>query len=209
VGILGGTFDPVHRGHLALASGVRDALGLSRVLFVPCAIPPHKPNRPVTAAYHRLELLYLASEGFPGLEIDTLEIARGGVSYSIDTLRAIRTSGLDPVFILGSDALAEISTWRDHRSLLAEFDFVSVGRPQDEGPSLPDAWAEDARRRVSPVPAPPAARLGAGGRVVRLPLDVPSISSSLVRSRAAAGADLGPLVPPRVARYIQRHRLYR
>lgn len=209
VGVLGGTFDPVHRGHVALASGAREALGLDQVLLVPCAVPPHKPHRPVTAAYHRLELLYLATEDVAGLRIDTLELARGGASYSIDTLRALRSSGARPVFILGSDALAEITTWREHHALLAEFDFLSVERPQDDGPSLPEGWPEEARRRVAPLPAPPAPALGLGGRIVRLPLDVPSISSSLVRSRASARADLGALVPPRVARYIQRHRLYR
>jgi nicotinate-nucleotide adenylyltransferase len=209
VGVLGGTFDPVHRGHIALACGVREALGLSRVLLVPCAIPPHKPDRPITATYHRLELLYLASEGIAGLAVDTIELVRGGISYSIDTLRTLRASGLDPVFVLGSDALAEISSWRDHRALLSEFDFASVERPQGEGPSLPDGWPEEARRRVSSAPETPSETLGRGGRIVRIPLDVPSVSSSVVRARSEGGADLAPLVPPRVARYIQRHRLYR
>jgi nicotinate-nucleotide adenylyltransferase len=197
LGVLGGTFDPVHRGHLALAEGARAALSLERVLLVPCAVPPHKPTAHVLAAYHRLEMLYLAAEGWPGLAVAADEIYRGGVSYTIDTLHALRASGLRPVFIAGSDALAEIATWREPEALLREFDFVAVGRPKDLG-----------SERVAAGP-PPNLPIGPGGRIVTVPLEVPPISSSLVRARAAAGEPLSDLVPPRVARYIQRHHLYR
>jgi len=116
VGVLGGTFDPVHRGHLALAAGVREALGLAQVLLVPCATPPHKPGRAVTAAYHRLEMLYLGCEGRERLSVGTQELARGGVSYTIDTLRELRAGGADPVFVVGSDSLAEMGAWRSSTS---------------------------------------------------------------------------------------------
>ena len=212
VGILGGTFDPVHRGHLLLAASVRRALALERVALLPCAVPPHKPGRETAARFHRLEMLYLASEGREGLEVSTYEIARGGVHYTVDTLRALRAGGADisPVFIVGSDALGEITSWKDHRALLAEFDLAAVVRPATSGPARPEAWPETVVRRVSPVGArettsPP----GTGGRVFLIEVEALPISSSDVRDRCAARTPLDDLVPAPVARYIHRHRLYR
>jgi nicotinate-nucleotide adenylyltransferase len=202
VGILGGSFDPVHRGHLALASRARLALGLPRVLFLPCAEPPHKPARRLARRYHRLEMLYLALEGCEGLGVSTYEIGRGGVHYTIDTLRAIRgEDGLQPVFLLGSDALSDVGSWRRYEELLAEFDFGVVARP-DAGEGT-RAWAEAAAPKPSELTA-----LGSGGRILQLPFEVPAISSSLVRRRSASGDPLCDLVPHSVARYIQRHGLY-
>ena len=210
VGVLGGTFDPVHRGHIALATGVRDALGLARVVLVPCAKPPHKPERAVTAAYHRLEMLYLACEDWAGLTVETQEIARGGVSYTIDTLRELRAGGLGPVFVVGSDSLAEMGTWRGGDALLEEFDFAAVERPEDGGGPLAAGVPEAVRRHVTAREDRHAAdRLGSGGRIVRVPMAALPVSSSLVRARAAASRPVDDLVPARIARYIQRHRLYR
>ena len=208
VGILGGSFDPVHRGHIELAVHAKAALGLTSVVLLPCAAPPHKPERVLAAAYHRLEMLYLAVEGWMGLGISTFEIGHGGVRYTIDTLRALRDGdpSARPVFLIGSDALAEIASWRAYETLLEEFDVAAAVRNDGE---------ESARRRAWPAPvacretsAPPGSDLGAGGRVFTISAELPAVSSSLVRRRRAAGSGVDDLVPARVARYIQRHRLY-
>jgi nicotinate-nucleotide adenylyltransferase len=210
LGILGGTFDPVHRGHLALSAGTAAALGLERVALLPCAVPPHKPNHPISASYHRLEMLYLATEGWDALAVSPFEMERGGVHYTIDTLRALRKHGTPVVFVIGSDALAEIETWRNPLDLLAEFDFAAVMRRRDAGSRPVPAWPDEVSRRlVEPEAIEAGAPLGSGGRIVRVVLDPPAVSSSLVRERAASGSAIDDLVPARVARYIQRHRLYR
>lgn len=198
-GILGGSFDPVHSGHLALASGARAILGLDRVALLPCADPPHKPDRTLAPRHHRLEMLHLAVEGWECLRVSTYEIARGGVHYTIDTLRAMRVeaSPRSPVFLLGSDALAEVGSWRLYDELLAEFDFAVASRAGAGVPPPGPAW------NVSIDPP-----LGAGGRVFSLAIDVPDVSSSAIRRRVSKGEPLDDLVPSRVARYIQRHGLY-
>lgn len=210
VGVLGGTFDPVHRGHIALARCARRTLGVERVLLLPCADPPHKPERSLAARFHRLEMLYLAVEGWEGLGVSTYEIARGGLCYSIDTLRALRhaDAAMEPLFLIGSDALAEIGSWREHAALLTEFDFAVAVRPEtDAGPSA-RAWPDEVVGRLSRVPGADDPPLGSGGRIFRLEMPRVPVSSSLVRQRRAAGAPLDDLVPARVARYIQRHGLY-
>jgi len=208
VGVLGGSFDPVHRGHLELAIRAKAALGLGSVVLLPCAAPPHKPERALAAAYHRLEMIYLAVEGWTGVGVSTFEIARGGLRYTIDTLRALRDADPSrlPVFLIGSDALAEIASWREYETLLEEFDVAAAVRNDGEESARRRAWPEPvARREIAGRAAPD---LGAGGRVFAIAADLPAISSSLVRRRRAAGLAVDDLVPARVARYIQRHRLY-
>ena len=209
-GVLGGSFDPVHRGHLTLAAGALTAFGLDRVLLMPCADPPHKPLRTLAARYHRLEMLNLAVEGWGGLCVSTYEIARGGVHYTIDTLRSMRDAsrGRHPVFLLGSDALSEVGSWRHFAELLAEFDFGVTMRPEVDRTSGTAAWPAGVADRLVPPADLPDATTGAGGRVFSVPIEALPISSSLVRSRVEAGQTIGDLVPPRVARYIQRHGVY-
>lgn len=219
VGVLGGTFDPVHLGHLHAAEQVRRAFILRRVLLVPCAVPPHKSRPGITASHHRLAMLRLAAAGRAGLEVSSLEIDRGGVSYTLDTLRALRDGAppLRPLAILGIDALRELRTWHRYEEILAEFDLVAVERPpEDAGPSgtadLPRAMS-----RIVHVPAGDgtAAALaregeaGEGGRIYRLAIPPVAVSSSRVRALAQAGESIAGLVPPQVARYIQDHGLYR
>ena len=210
VGVLGGSFDPVHRGHVALARHALRELGLERVVFLPCATPPHKPDRILAAHHHRLEMLYLALEDRPGLRISTLELAQRRVCFTIDSLRALRAGNppLAPVFLCGSDAMADVTSWRDHEALLDEFDFAAVVRPDDAGAPRHEGWPDAVTRRMTPTPHPGAPELGRGGRVYCLDVPAPAVSSSLVRTRIAAGGPIGDLVPPRVARYIQRHHLY-
>ena len=194
VGILGGTFDPIHHGHLAIGEEAREALGLERVLFVPSASPPHKPGRPVTAPEHRLAMVRLAVAGNPAFVADDVEVRRGGASYTADTLEALRAAGLeDPWLILSSEALAGFPAWRDPSRILelARLAVVPRGGHDHLGP----AWLEER------FP-------GTGHRARFLSGPLLPISGSVVRRRAAAGRSVRYLVPDDVARYVADHDLY-
>ena len=194
VGILGGTFDPIHHGHLAIAEEAREALGLEQVLFVPAASPPHKPDRLVSAPEDRLALVRLAVAGNPAFAASDLEVRRGGTSYTVDTLEALRVDGLaEPWLILSSEALALLPTWREPRRVLelARLAVVPRGGFDPLGP----AWAE-------------AAFPGAAARFRFLSGPLLPISGSVVRRRARAGRSVRYLVPDAVAAYIAQHRLY-
>lgn len=197
IGLLGGTFDPVHHGHLVIAEEAREALGLERVLLVPAAAPPHKPGRPVTDARHRLAMLELAVAGNPAFEVSRLELERGGVSYSVDTLGALREArgadAEDPWFILSSEALAEFPTWLEPDRILELCRLAVVPRGGFE--PLDTRWVRDN------FP-------GREARVRFLSGPLLPISGSVVRRRAAAGRSVRYLVPDAVARYIAEHRLY-
>jgi nicotinate-nucleotide adenylyltransferase len=210
VGVLGGSFDPVHLGHLAAAEHTRRALGLQRMLLLPTAVPPHKPRGSLSQAEHREAMLRLAIEGREGLEICRHDLAGDDVRFTIDTLRMLRDADpvCQPVFVLGMDALLEIETWRDYREVLVEFDFVVLDRP---GQRL-----SEIRSRVPPAAAVRLVEIegdrpgvGVGGRIFHLPFEPIPISSSEIRSRVALGLELDGLVPPPVARYIRDAGLYR
>jgi nicotinate-nucleotide adenylyltransferase len=194
VGILGGTFDPIHHGHLAIAEEARESLGLERVLFVPAAAPPHKPGQPVTDAEHRLAMVRLAVAGNPAFEASDAEIRRGGTSYTVDTLAALREEGLvEPWLILSSEALALLPSWREPRRILELARLAVV--PRGGFVPLGPAWVESA------FP-------GAADRVTFLAGPLLPISGSVVRRRARAGRSVRYLVPDTVAAYIAHHRLY-
>jgi nicotinate-nucleotide adenylyltransferase len=194
IGILGGTFDPVHHGHLVIAEEAREALGLERVLLVPAATPPHKPDRPVTDAVHRLAMAELAVAGNPSFAVGRLELDRGGASYTVDTLEALRTDGVtEPWLILSAEALAGFPAWRDPGRILDLARLAVVPRggfdllgPEWFGGRFP----------------------GRGDRVRFLSGPLLPISGSVVRRRAAAGRSVRYLVPDAVAAYIAQHSLY-
>jgi nicotinate-nucleotide adenylyltransferase len=194
VGILGGTFDPVHHGHLAIAEEAREVLGLERVLLIPAATPPHKPGRVVTDVAHRLAMARLAIEGNPAFEVSDLEAVRGGSSYTVDTLTAVAAAGIrDPWFILSVEALAGFPTWREPQRILELAQLAVVPRGGHE--LLGETWAAER------FP-------GRQDRIRFLPGPLLPISGSVVRRRAAAGRSVRYLVPDAVARYIADHSLY-
>jgi GTP-binding protein len=216
VGVLGGTFDPVHFGHLAMAEAAQRFLGLDRVLLLPSAIPPHKSRPRLTSAQHREAMLRLAVEGRPGMEVSTLELDSGEVCYTIDTLRRLRRGPppCRPVFVLGTDSLLEIGTWRDHEGLMREFDLAAVDRPgsilQESRARLLEPAAQslvELDEREPAASAPPD--LGSGGRIFHLRMAAHPVSSTEVRRLAAEGRSLDGLVPAAVARYIRSNDLYR
>jgi nicotinate-nucleotide adenylyltransferase len=217
IGVLGGTFDPIHRGHLHIAEAVRTRLGLSRVVLVPTAVPPHKAQESLAPIEHRLAMLRMALAEHPALECSDLELDPTRIAYTIDTLRALRAGppAQAPLFILGTDALVQLPTWREGERLLREFDLVAVDRAEHPLASVLPRLDPEIRARVVELPAHGTAaelaplRLGAGGRILHLALSPSAVSSSTIRASAARGADLTELVPLPVAQYIQRMGLYR
>ena len=195
LGIVGGTFDPVHYGHLAAARSAQDALALDRVQFIPSARPPHRPDSPGASGYHRLEMVRLAVADTPGWEVSDLELTREGPSYTYDTLTTIGREGLSPLqifFITGADAFAEIATWYRYPDVLDLAHFVVVARPGTAIASLRTYLPGDTARR----------------NVTLLEADTPDISATDIRKRAARGESLEGLVPPSVSAYIRKNSLY-
>ncbi len=200
LGVFGGTFDPIHVAHLAVAESARDALGLERVLFVPNRQPPHKPDQLVTPAADRLAMVRAAIADNPAFDVSTIEIDRAGPSYTSDTLETLRSEGLaaggsqDLALILSADAVAGLATWHEPRRVLALAQLVIA--PRD---GYPDIEPSDIARLVP----------GADARVVILDGPRMSLSASEIRARAAAGRSLRYLVPDAVAAYIGDHGLYK
>jgi nicotinate-nucleotide adenylyltransferase len=197
IGILGGTFDPIHLGHLALAREARQALDLESVLVVPNAIPPHK-GPGVSASEHRAAMVHLAIADDPALELSTLELDRPGPSYAVDTVAAVaersRAEGRpEPWFILSDEALAELPTWRQPQRILELARIAAAPRPGWPRPQ-PD-WLEEH------FP-------GRSSRVTFLDGPALDIAASDVRARVARGEDISGLVPAAVAAYVTGHGLY-
>ena len=204
----GGTFDPVHLGHLAVARAAHARLG-APVWLLPSADPPHRAPTGATAA-HRAAMLALAIDGCPGLGLDLGELERGVPTRTIDTLRRVRAGqGADrPIaFVLGADSFRALPTWKGWPSLLDEAHWVVAGRA---GHSLDEALPDDLAARVPARLATDAQALAAsrGGRILMLEQPLHAASASRVRALIAAGGDWRGLVPRAVAGYIDRHHLY-
>lgn len=199
IGILGGTFNPPHLGHLALARHARAELDLERVLLMPAHIAPNKPAvSDDPGPEHRLRMCRLAVAGEPGLEASVLEIERGGTSYTVDTVQAIHDAHPDAelTLIVGADTARTLPAWREPVRLLDMVDVAVAERDELGG--------EDARAAVLAVSG-----LASPPRVTTLRMERVAVSSSEVRARVAAGAPVAALVGTAVAGYIAEHGLYR
>jgi nicotinate-nucleotide adenylyltransferase len=200
VGIFGGTFDPIHLAHLAVAEEAAEALGLERVLFVPAGEPPHKPGQPISAASDRIAMVELAIAGNERFAVDRLELDRGGPSYTVDTLESMRAARLrvglpdDLVLILSAEAFLGLMTWREPRRVVELARLVVAPRDgyPEAGPEFLAANLPELADRATFLDSP------------RLRL-----SGSDLRRRAADGRSLRYLVPDAVAAYIGDHALYR
>lgn len=204
----GGTFDPVHNGHLAVARHARDRLHAT-VRLMPAADPPHRAA-PGADAIHRARMLDLAVAGEPGLRVDRRELRRDAPSYTVDTLRGVRgeLGPAAPVALLvGADALAALDTWRDWQALFGLAHFVVARRPGIDLDALPPGPLADslAGRWAD---GPEELRCAPAGRVLRLAQPLRPESATEVRRRLAEGGDWPALLPPAVAGYVARHRLY-
>ena len=201
-GIFGGSFDPVHQGHLVVAECCREQARLDRVVFVPTAIQPFKQSRQPAAGQHRAEMLALAVGGNPAFEVSTVELDRGGVSYTVDTLAALRaTHGTDELFLmLGPDALASLPDWREPARILDLAGVIAVERD-----GLDDVAAIVQAPRLTALLGPERAREIVAEKVV-----VPAlgIRSSDLRALFAQGRSIRYRTPRAVEQYIATHGLY-
>ena len=186
IGILGGTFNPIHIGHLMIAQMVLEKFGLDKVIFVPAYLPPHKSGRNLIAAEHRLRMVRLVVRGNRYFEVSSFEITKGGKSYSVDTIRHLRRHypGAKLFFIIGSDHIAKLHTWRNIQEVVRMVSFVAVYRP--------------------------------GFKTIRSKIPVRSMiisgvhtSSSDIRRRLGTAKTVKHLIPENVLRYIRKHKLYR
>ena len=195
IGIFGGTFDPVHLGHLIAAEQSREQAHLHEVRFVPAARPPHKSNRPLTPFGNRAEMLELAIAGHPAFRIDRLEKERPGPSYTVDTLEELLRSqaGAELTLIVGSDCLPDIATWREPARIGEIADLLVVTRPGADVRSGEISQFLPAGLRVRQIITKP----------------VIDISSHDLRRRLAEGKSVRYLVPRAVESYIEAHGLYR
>lgn len=185
--LFGGSFDPVHLGHLLIAQTAREELSLDRLFFIPAAQSPFKPDRQPTAAATRLRLLRLALAGQEWCEIDDQEIRRGGVSYTIDTVQdyALRFPGAKLYYLVGGDHVGQLPKWRQAAELARLAEFVVIARPGEP-------------ETVFPAPF-------RGRRLTGFPV---AISSSQIRERMRTGRPIGHLVPPAVAEALANNQLY-
>lgn len=191
---MGGTFDPIHNGHIAIAKKVRQRYGLDEVVFVPSGNPPHKKERLITAAEHRLAMVKAAIEGISGFSFSTMEIERKGYSYALDTINefyAIYGREIDLYFITGADAIAEIATWHQADELMKKCRFIAAARPGYQMDEAEKPIAEKYRNRIF---------------LFRETANMES--SSEIRQRIAKGKDVSTMLPPGVEAYIREHKLY-
>ena len=216
LGLLGGSFNPVHHGHLAIARQTREALGLDQILFIPTNHPPHKPNGSLAPVQDRYEMVRLAIASDPSLAISEVEIRRPGKSYSIDTIRLLQQehgARTQLFFLIGLDALLDFPSWREPLTLLELCPFVVLSRPGLSFRSL------STMALLPPIPQASLADLDAGRisqlevslgtqRLTYLQLPPCTVSASDIRSRIRRGLSVANLLPPLVESYILQHHLY-
>lgn len=208
IGLLGGTFDPVHHGHLRLALEARGNLDLAEVRLIPAAEPPHRET-PQAAMQHRRAMLELAIADVPGLRLDAREFDRPGKSYTVDTLASLRAELADQplCLLIGRDAFLALHTWRRWRELPELVHIVIVDRPGASA-AIDDrelAGIYSVRRTDDPA----ALHEAPAGRIYRASWPLLDISSSRVRELLAAGGDIRYLVPDAVIQYVQKQQLYK
>jgi len=197
IGIFGGTFDPIHTGHLIIAEEARLRLGLSQVIFVPAGEPWLKEDRIISSGEHRLEMVRLAIAANPFFRASTVDLERPGPSYTVDTLTDLRRELGEEAnfyFILGLDALVEFSTWREPERIVQVCHLVAAKRPEAR-----DLDLESLERSIP----------GISHRVVILDNPLIDMSSSEIRERVGKGLPITDLVPEAVARYIREQGLYK
>ncbi len=189
LGVFGGTFDPIHWGHLLVAEVARQLLDLHRVFFVPARVPPHKGTL-LTSAEHRVRMVSLACAGNPHFEVSDVEIRREGPSYTVDTLRILRAAspaGAEFFLMMGTDSAKDLGSWKDHETLLDESQVVVLSRPGAREDSIPT----DIGRRLTILPTP-----------------LVQVSSTDIRRRTGAGDSIRYMVTDDVEKYIRAEMLY-
>lgn len=211
LGIFGGTFNPIHYGHLRAAEEILEQFSLSEIVFVPARIPPHKHNNPIAAPEHRLRMVQLAIEDNPCFSLSDFELARKQTSYSIFTVKHFREeygSGKELFFLMGMDSFLEITTWKDYTQLFALTNIIVVSRPgfsdQDPANVLPVDVAKD----FDYNPIQRVFTHISGSRLYIHQVLLLDISSSEVRRRVENQQPVQDLIPETIERYIVKHGLY-
>jgi len=211
VAVLGGSFNPIHHGHLLLADEILEILGVDRVLFVPAAVPPHKAPADLAPAADRFAMVQLAIAGHPGFAVSDLELRRPGPSYSVDTLTELAAGGDEMFFVIGSETFLDLLSWREPRRIASLVRLVVI--PRAGSPFDPQSAAAQKVLREIGIGESGFAHVGPGGgpppravliaHVTSLP-----ISASDLRARVRAGRSLDYRLPPAVIDYVRGHRLY-
>lgn len=217
IGVLGGTFDPVHQGHLTLAAEALRLFGLDQILFVPAATSPHKQGRDTTPAQHRLEMLRLATEAEPRYEVSEIEIQRGGVSYTTDTLDALQAQhpNTELGLIMGIDTFQDITSWRRFEDLLNNVDILVSSRPgyafsntatflEETLASFPDSYTLTEQDESKII----YTGTKSGHRIAGFLIPPQPVSASQIREGLTQNPSIKKMLPPEVERYIMTHRLY-
>lgn len=216
IGVYGGTFDPIHRGHLRVAQALLEPFGLERVLLVPAFVPPHKRQSVLSDAYHRYAMVALATDDQPALMASTIELESPSRPYTIETLGGLKREYPDGdlFFVMGSDSFAEVTTWREHERLLADHFIIVAIRPGlAELHDVADPAAHLDRSLKSRVVdlrrqrRPPEETLSAP-HIFLTDYVYEDVSATRIRQLCAQGCGVEQLVPETVARYIAKYELY-
>ena len=205
LGVLGGTFDPIHNGHIAAGQQAQLALRLDRVMLVPSRIAPHRASGAGASPEARFAMAALSAEEHPGWTASDVELMRDGRSYTFDTLTSLRRASTSQFFfIIGADAFAEIATWSRYPAVLDLAHFAVVARPGITLDSLQTRLPNLAERMTTPEAHKP----DAAPSIILIETATPDISSTEIRRRVRAGESITGLVPEAVSSYISTHRLY-
>jgi nicotinate-nucleotide adenylyltransferase len=211
LGLFGGTFNPIHLGHLRAGVEIQERFALDRVLYLPAAIPPHKATPELLSSAHRLKMVRLAVGGQSRLKASDAEIKRSGKSYSIQTVRHFHRAfpqGLELFFILGLDAFLEISTWKEYRQLFGLCHFIVLARHGFSRRRLPEFLFEEISPEFVPFPREHRFLHPSGYSVYWAAITRLDISSTLIRGLRSRGQAVSYLVPEAVGGYILKKRLY-
>jgi nicotinate-nucleotide adenylyltransferase len=209
--VIGGTFNPIHYGHLRAAEEVRESLGVDKILFIPASTPPHKTGEPGVPPAARLEMVRLAVEDNPGFEVSDIEIKRGGRSYTIDTVRSLKSEGtvsLKVFLVIGSDSFNDITTWCEYEELLRLASFVVVTRPGYAVKTPGEVLPVELARKFWYDSSAGVFMNSDGNTITYQPTTLFDISSSEIRDKVREGKSIRYLLPRAVEDYIRARRLY-
>lgn len=210
LGLFGGTFDPIHYGHIRAAEEIHNRFGLFKTIFIPSHFPPHK-KVPVTPSALRVEMVRLAISGMDGFELSDTEIRRGGSSYSYQTIQHFKGyygKKLEPFFIIGTDAFLEIETWKNYPVFFSESHFIVMNRPAADSPPPEDLLPDKIRSSFTFDPADRSFCHTSGYRIYYVDITPHDISSTDIREKTRNGQQTKSLIPKKVADYIKKNALY-
>jgi nicotinate-nucleotide adenylyltransferase len=213
IGVYGGTFDPIHNGHLSVAAAVREAFALEQILFVPAFVPPHKRGQRISSSYHRYAMAALATEDAPAMMVSAMELEAPAKPYTIETLHSLQAEQREAqlLFIMGADSFADVTSWHEHERLLSEYDIIVAARPGY-------CKVTDLIEHLAPRLQAQVVNLLGGRRPKKESLTSPRIyltdyvvtdvAATEIREAVSRGRAINHLVPQAVARYIEKYGLY-